>query len=371
MKKIAALLLAVVMLLGLAACGNETLSGNNGDRKGEEMVPIPPSSICSVWIKINPEFLLYLDENNSIAGMSCLNEDAEKAFEGVDVTNVDFENGLHILLDAVYDAGYISGNELVIQWDISAASAVEFDKSDILEVFSGVTEAFADEKELDPSVSMETAEDDDAIGGEDEVDTEDTADTEDKAEVNEPAETGDAIGAEDTASAGNAASQNGAAFERNVLYREDFEVPDIFGTGYTNLIDYYNVYPNGNGGGSAGNLGIAAYYGGWESFLSAEDALAFKTWRGIGLGSSAEDLFEAYGDGNIEPPHDGLAGLNDGEHTVQYFVYYWGKIGSGAIMDIRFYIDQNDAVMGLDIGAIYEENVTENADPHLYQIVNG
>lgn len=172
------------------------------------------------------------------------------------------------------------------------------------------------------------------------------------------------------AGANSAAPQDQQSFEQNVLYRADFEVPDVFGTGYTNLIDYYNDYPNGKGGGTAGNLGIAIYYKGFESVISAEDALAFKTYRGIGLGSSVEDVYAAYGEGWVDPPHEGLAGLNDDAHTVEYFIFYPGKVASGAVVDIRFYIDQNDTVMGIDIVAIYKEFVTENTEQYLFEIVD-
>ncbi len=172
MKRIVALLMAVMMLLGLMACGNETLSGNNGDRQGEETVLVPPNSICSVWMKINPEFLLYLDENNSIVGMSCLNKDAEKAFEGVDVANVDFENGLRILLDAVYDAGYVQRNEMAIVWGIERLSEEEFDDSVIVNGFAAATEAFANDRNLGLSASMRAVEQIDETIGKEETDNE-------------------------------------------------------------------------------------------------------------------------------------------------------------------------------------------------------
>lgn len=369
MKKLTALLLAMMMTLSLVACGSEVPMSSNGASPDGEKNPAPTNSVCSVWVKTNPEFLLYLDENGSIVELTSLNEDAKTAFEGVDVVNADFETGLRILLDTAYDAGYINGNELAIQWNISSSSA-EFDEGVILEGFSNVTEAFAKEKNLDYSVGMEDRKSDNEIGGEDAADIDEAVDAEEKAELNTSIEAGETINTEVPENIDNGAPQEDVAYETPVLYRADFEIPDVFGTGYTNAINYYNDFPDGNDGGTAGNLGIGIYYKGFESVISAEEALVFKTHRGIGLGSKVEEVYEAYGKGWIEPPHEGLLGLNDNEHTVEYFVFYPGRIASGAAVDIRFYIDQNDTVMGIDIGGIYEKFVTEELEKRLFEIAD-
>lgn len=71
-------------------------------------------------------------------------------------------------------------------------------------------------------------------------------------------------------------------YKQNVLYRADFDIPDVHGTGYTNLIDYYNAFPNGKGGGTFANAGLMIHYReDLDKDMSLADSLAFRTYRGI------------------------------------------------------------------------------------------
>ena len=145
-------------------------------------------------------------------------------------------------------------------------------------------------------------------------------------------------------------------FERDVLYREDFEIPDCRGLGYTNLVDFYNDYPNGKPGGTFGNAGLLVHYrDDIDMDMSVEESLSFKTYRGIGLGSTLEEVFDVYGTEQIRPPFEEAMGLSNEEHVLTSFVDYSGRIESGALAGIRFYFDQNNTVMYIDYAATYAQ----------------
>ena len=151
MKKVMALLLAAVMLLSLVACGQT--SGSGGAQTGDSFTA-PEGSVCSVWVQINPEFELYINENAIITALVCLNKDAEKAFKGVDVTGTEFERGFRLLLDAVYENGFVSGGEVQITWGVSRLTNVAFDDAVIVDGFARATESFSNENNLGLSASM-------------------------------------------------------------------------------------------------------------------------------------------------------------------------------------------------------------------------
>jgi hypothetical protein len=154
-----------------------------------------------------------------------------------------------------------------------------------------------------------------------------------------------------------------------VLCRADFDIPDVHGTGYTNLIDYYNDYPDGKTGGTFANASLMVHYReDMDKDLSLADSLAFRTYRGVGLGTGREDVFAAYGEGVTEPPFPEVMGIGDAQHTVSYFVDYRAKIQSGACVGIRFYFDQNDTVMFIDYGAVYLQYAGNVSSASLYPL---
>ena len=161
-----------------------------------------------------------------------------------------------------------------------------------------------------------------------------------------------------------------ALYKQNVLYRADFDIPDVHSTGYTNMIDYYNAYPDGKAGGTFANAGLMVHYRtDMDHDLSQADSLAFRTYRGIGLGSAKADVFSAYGEAFVEPPFPEVMGMGDAQHSVTSFVDYRAKISSGACVGIRFYFDQNDTVMFIDYSAVYLKYAGNINNSSLYPLV--
>lgn len=161
-----------------------------------------------------------------------------------------------------------------------------------------------------------------------------------------------------------AGAQSASPYKAGFLYRADFTIPDSRGLGYTNTIDYYNAYPDGQSGGTFANAGLVVHYpGDLDSDLSDADSLAYRTCRGIGLGSTRDEVFAAYGEVELYPPQEWEAGISTPEHTLAGSVMYLGRIDSGAYVTLRFYFDQNDTVMYLSYDAIYAQYAAEVKEP--------
>lgn len=190
--------------------------------------------------------------------------------------------------------------------------------------------------------------------------TTDTAVSEPSAEITEKPENCD-----------NTVVQNENLIMKNILYREDFDIPDCRNLGYTNMIDFYNDYPDGKSGGTFANAGVMVHYpGDLDKDLSDADSLAFLTYRGIGLGSSLNDVLDAYGIVTVSPPNEWETGICSAEHTLKSSVTYLGQIESGAYVTLRFYFDQNDTVMFISYDAIYAKYATGTQYPDAFEIVN-
>ena len=151
MKKLFALLLVAVMCFSLGACDGEVQTTQQTNDK----FTITEDSVCSVFVKINPEFEIYLNENGKITIVEYLNEDAEKAFANVDVKSDDFEIGFRKLLDTAYESGYMNGNSVHITWTIYKSSNTDIDESIIVDGFAKVTEEFSNNTGIGFSVSAE------------------------------------------------------------------------------------------------------------------------------------------------------------------------------------------------------------------------
>lgn len=155
MKKLIALFLAAILCFSLGACGGEAQTDGNVTQQPNDRFTITEDSVCSVLIKINPEFEIYLNENGKITIVEYLNADAEKAFSNVDVKSDDFEIGFRKLLDAAYENGYMNGNSVQITWTMYKSSNTDMDESSIVDGFAKVTEEFSNNTGIGFAVSAE------------------------------------------------------------------------------------------------------------------------------------------------------------------------------------------------------------------------
>ncbi|MBE6036393.1 MAG: hypothetical protein E7223_02075 [Clostridiales bacterium] len=315
MKKMIALVLAMILCFSLASCssGGANPQGSNDPNQTDKA-----EYVAAIHFTINPEFELQLDSSNSVVNLECLNDDAEKLFSDADIIGMDGLAAIDVLLTTVFSSGVVSEAVTV---NVSSEYQEENEQA------SRMT------KEI-PSLVLDV-----------------------KAKTGFPHE----VSVELT----DPHPENTAAWKQNVLYRADFEIPDVHSTGYTNLIDFYNAFPDGTSGGTFANAGLMVHYRqDMDHDLSQADSLAFRTYRGIGLGSTQKEVFDAYGTKTPEPPFPEIMGIGDAQHTVTSFVEYQARITSGACVALRFYFDQNDTVMHIDYHAVYRKyagNVSDSA----------
>ena len=140
--------MAVSVCISLVACGE---TPTNGDGTQQSAVQ---DAVCSVMIKINPQFEVVLNDECFIVQINYLNEDAQQAFSDVNVLSDPFDEGVLKLLNTLYSKGYIKDNSVRITWAMQDVENTEFDSSIIVNDFEKVIAEFSDKNNISVSVSM-------------------------------------------------------------------------------------------------------------------------------------------------------------------------------------------------------------------------
>ena len=108
------------LFLVLCLCFSVTLlSGcNNSDNDEAEFVK-PENYVSVVQVKINPTVNLYLDENETILAVECVNEDAKESYGDIeeDLIGKPLDQGVSLVVETAAEDGYLTG-ENDIQLDI-------------------------------------------------------------------------------------------------------------------------------------------------------------------------------------------------------------------------------------------------------------
>lgn len=112
--KIAALLTGISLLL-LSGCGNKAQEAEGSqvqtdiavtateqtaaaEEQAETVDPETLDYAYRLHITINPEFKLYLDEQSKVVAVACLNQDAEDLFSETDLTGMDLEKAMPVII---------------------------------------------------------------------------------------------------------------------------------------------------------------------------------------------------------------------------------------------------------------------------------
>lgn len=76
---------------------------------------IPTDYAAAIIVTINPQIKLYVDVDNTIVGIEYLNEDAKKAYAGIDFSGITVEEGMEQLIDAAVEKKFLTdGKEVSI-----------------------------------------------------------------------------------------------------------------------------------------------------------------------------------------------------------------------------------------------------------------
>jgi hypothetical protein len=115
----------------------ETFSTEKAGRVG---IPDGLMYVAVIYVKINPEFNLYLNAEESIVYVEYLNADAADLFETVDLTGQKLADGMETIVDVAEEKGYLTGqNEVTtdVVWVQEATDGGKLEK--VLQTISDST----------------------------------------------------------------------------------------------------------------------------------------------------------------------------------------------------------------------------------------
>ena len=137
--KIAALLTGISLLL-LSGCGNKAQEAEGSqvqtdiavtateqtaaaEEQAETADPETLDYAYRLHITINSEFMLYLDEQSKVVAVACLNQDAEDLFSETDLTGMDVEKAMPVIIQQAVAKEYLAdGKNITIDLEKSTES---------------------------------------------------------------------------------------------------------------------------------------------------------------------------------------------------------------------------------------------------------
>lgn len=146
MKRLIALFLVAISCFTLVACGT--------DNKPQEQSVQVQQDVCSITMKINPLFEIFVDNEFIIIDVKHLNLDAKEALSDINILSLSFEDGVTELLDALYSKGYIKNNELQITYAVQTGNSTEIDDNQLINGLETAINAFSDSKNISVTANM-------------------------------------------------------------------------------------------------------------------------------------------------------------------------------------------------------------------------
>lgn len=114
-----------------AVMGTETVETFSTEKAGRVGIPDGLMYVAVIHVKINPEFNLYLNAEESIVYVEYLNADAADLFETVDLTGQKLADGMETIVDVAEEKGYLTGqNEVTtdVVWVQEATDSGKLEK---------------------------------------------------------------------------------------------------------------------------------------------------------------------------------------------------------------------------------------------------
>lgn len=165
MRKIISVILAIALVFTLSACGkNNTSSDTDSSTPTESEAFTAPENYASVLlITINPQFKLYLDENNNVLAVEPVNDDAKTFSDEIDFENKSLETVVETLVEKANEKGFVKENATV-NFEITEQKTETVSKDDILQ--KAVVAAEQKATELNITITAEAKETADNTGSE-------------------------------------------------------------------------------------------------------------------------------------------------------------------------------------------------------------
>lgn len=132
MKKLIALMLVIAFVFTLSACNDKNTASNPDTNvsTGSETFVKPENYASVLLVCINPQFKLYLDENNNVLAVEPVNEDAKSFSKSIDFKNKSIETVIGNIVEQASENGFIKEN-VTVNFEI-AEQKEEINNSDIL-----------------------------------------------------------------------------------------------------------------------------------------------------------------------------------------------------------------------------------------------
>ena len=218
--KIVALLTGISLLL-LSGCGNKAQEAEESQVQTDIAVTVTEQTAAAeaqaetadpetldyayrLHITINPEFRLYLDEQSKVVAVACLNQDAEDLFSETDLTGMDVEKAMPVIIQQAVAKEYLAdGKNITIDLEKSTESS----QADTVEqVIAATVTAELKEQGVDAVLELQDAGTPVAIEG---ADTGAGDTVPDKTDNTGNADNPDKAGNAAESGANNAAPENG------------------------------------------------------------------------------------------------------------------------------------------------------------------
>ena len=168
--KIVALLTGISLLL--FGCGNKAqeAEGSQGqtdiavtateqtaaaEEQAETVDPETLDYAYRLHITINPEFRLYLDEQSKVVAVTCLNQDAEDLFSETDLTGMDLEKAMPVIIQQAVAKEYLADGKNIT---IDLEKSMESGQADTVEqVIAAAVTAELKEQGVDAVLELQDA----------------------------------------------------------------------------------------------------------------------------------------------------------------------------------------------------------------------
>ena len=150
MKKFLRVVMGLILcMLLLSGCNTSSDGSDDSESVIREETEIVDEPYVVVEIQINPLFSLTMDENNIILYVVGLNQDAEQLLAEIDIINMDYAEGMFVILNKAYEMEFIDEETAKINIDIMFRNEVDDAKAaEITETLKQPVVQFQEEKEL-------------------------------------------------------------------------------------------------------------------------------------------------------------------------------------------------------------------------------
>lgn len=142
MKKFSALILSLVLLLTLCACGKKDGDSTSSVASDSTAFVKPTSYSAVLSMKINPQFKIYLDSGNYVLALEALNKDATTVKQSMKASVADIKSVTKSILTAAKKEGFLKEN-IEIDLEITELNNTELNEADILKEAATAVESAA------------------------------------------------------------------------------------------------------------------------------------------------------------------------------------------------------------------------------------